>query len=403
MGYRQLIWLILVLTLVLSCHLCECASHSKRVASQNRVRNDADEARLVRLKLARINELDSFEALSRSGEIVRASLQSKVYQPLGLNTQMVAVIGIGVPLQEFRLFIDTFWANMWVASTSCDNCGSQRRYNSSASATYIKDGRPIELGWNYGFRSIDQVVVGDIIIKNQTFAEIDHSVPNYFRVPCDGLFGLAFDDVIQQHIVSPLRQMLNQGSIAEEVFSIYQNSTGGEIVFGGTDASHYKGAIHYQPNQEPDDVRWGFKIDSISLEQGRGGAGFERTIVCADGCIAHVYTRLPFIIGPPEDVAAINEAMGAQVDEDDDSIFVLPDCDLSKLSNLTFSISSIEFELSPEVYVQKVQKGGDIICVSSFRVVYPNTPFWFVGSSFVGHIYTVFDYSNKRMGFARSN
>lgn len=387
--------LILVFALSSVIYVCQCASY-KQVFTQHGD-HPVHPARVARIKLARGDRLDSFEALSQSHSSFRNE-HTEARKPFGLNSHLVGSVGIGNPVQEFKFVFDTVYANMWIPSLNCSNCGAKKRYNSSASSTHIDDGTFIQTGWDSGFRSIDQVSFGDVVIKNQTFAEMTRIQNNFEGTPYDGLFCLGYDFTAQEDVVTPLRQMLNQKLIDHEVFSIYQNSTGGEIVFGGFDTNHFEGLISWLPNA--DLVDWSFRMDSMTLKQSEIS---KEVTVCKNGCKVNIYTYYPYIIGPPDEVMLINQAMGAQVDEDDDSIFVLPNCDLSKLANLVFTINFTQYEFKPEQYVQRVEKAGKVICVSSLHAVnlmFPQE--WFIGSSVIGHIYTAFDYENRLVGFAHT-
>ncbi|KAI8025251.1 Aspartic proteinase A1 [Camellia lanceoleosa] len=82
------------------------------------------------------------------------------------------------------------------------------------------------------------------------------------------------------------------------------------------------------------------------------------------------------------------------------------DCNsLSKLPNVTFTIGSKDFTLTPEQYVLKTGEGDIAICISGFialDVPPPRGPLWILGDVFMGVYHTVFDYGNLRLGFAES-
>ncbi|KAL7205532.1 hypothetical protein ACSBR2_018465 [Camellia fascicularis] len=82
------------------------------------------------------------------------------------------------------------------------------------------------------------------------------------------------------------------------------------------------------------------------------------------------------------------------------------DCNsLSKLPNVTFTIGSKDFTLTPEQYVLKTGEGDIAICISGFialDVPPPRGPLWILGDVLMGVYHTVFDYGNLRLGFAES-
>lgn len=137
-----------------------------------------------------------------------------------------------------------------------------------------------------------------------------------------------------------------------------------------------------------------FIMDSLSLKQ---SASSKEVKICADTCYVKINTYLPYIVGPPEEVMLINEALGAEVHEDDDSISGLPDCDLTELLNLVLKISAYDYELTSEQYIQKVKKNDKTICISPLHAVRTNIP---KGLTLEAPLSTTFILQFRWIGFA---
>ncbi|XP_028108746.1 aspartic proteinase A1-like [Camellia sinensis] len=427
-----------------------------------------------------------------------------------MDAQYYGEISIGSPPQKFTVIFDTGSSNLWVPSSKCIfsiACLLHPKYKHTKSKSYHKIGKSCAIHYGSGsvkgFLSQDNVGVGDLVVNDQVFMEATKEGSLTFVVAkFDGILGLGFQEISVGDVVPVWYNMVEQGIVKEEVFSFWLNrdpdaKDGGELVFGGVDPKHFKGAHTYVPVTQKG--YWQFEMEDFLI--GNYSTGY-----CSGGCAAIVDSGTSLLAGPTTIVTEINHAIGAEgivsmeckeivseygeliwdlliagvrpgkvcseiglclfkgaqsesaniktvVEENNEKIspgddllctacemlvvwvenqlkaeeaketvfnYVnqlcesLPspngesavDCNsLSKLPNVTFTIGSKDFTLTPEQYVLKTGEGDIAICISGFialDVPPPRGPLWILGDVFMGVYHTVFDYGNLRLGFAES-
>lgn len=327
-----------------------------------------------------------------------------------MDAQYFGDISLGNPAQPFKVVFDTGSSNLWVPSKKCYSiaCWIHKTYNSAQSSSYKADGTPLAIqygsGSMEGFLSNDELSLAGLSVKNQTFGEAT-KLPGltFAMAKFDGLLGMGFDTIAVDHPATPFKNMIDQNLVKEPVFSFYlnrdqQKSPGGEIIFGGVDPEHYTGEITYTPVTSVG--YWQFKMDGVSMNSNEGEANVLK--VCENGCQAIADTGTSLIAGPKEEVKLLNEKIGAIPLPGGE--WIVPSCDLvAKMPVLTFTIAGKEFSLKPEQYILKISQGGKSTCISGLLGMdIPNHPLWILGDVFIGPYYTVFDYGNKRVGFAQT-
>lgn len=222
------------------------------------------------------------------------------------------------------------------------------KYDSSASSSYHKNGS--EFAINYasgsvkGFVSQDALLIGDVKVKHQDFAEVTEEPGLAFAFGrFDGIFGLGYDTISVNKIVPPIYNMYQQGLIDDPVFAFYlgDNSEGsdeGEFVIGGVDESHYTGKITYLPVRRT--AYWEVELEAMTF-------GDETVELENYGAILDTGTSLLAI---PSDLAEIlNSQIGARKSWNGQYTI---ECDKREsLPDLTFNLSGYNFTISAFDYI----------------------------------------------------
>jgi len=322
------------------------------------------------------------------------------------DAQYYGPVSIGTPAEVFQVVYDTGSSNLWVPSTHCNAlaCLRHKRYNSAHSSTFKANGTAFHIQYGSGsldgIISQDDVAIGGLKIKGQDFAEATALPGITFLVgQFDGILGLGFDSISVDGVIPPWYNLLKQKLVTEPLFSVWlskdpRGQNGGQLFFGGVSKDYYIGDISYVPLTE--ETYWQFQVADILY--GGASQGYCPT----GGCKAIADTGTSLIAGPTKLINELNRKLGAINIINGESIF--PSCaNVWKLPNVTFTIGSKKYDLSPLDYVVQSGNSTSGSCISGFLgidIPEPTGPLWILGDVFIRTYYTVFDYGNKRVGFA---
>lgn len=323
------------------------------------------------------------------------------------DAQYYGPISIGTPPQSFKVVFDTGSSNLWVPSSKCPKtviaCLLHSKYDSSKSSSYKANGTTFEIqygsGSMKGFLSEDTVTLGGLAVKNQVFAEAtDEPGLAFDFAKFDGILGLAFDTISVDKVVPVFYNMVDQ-KLSDGLFSVWlskdpKGQSGGELLFGGIDKERYNGSIEYIALTSK--TYWEFSMDDVKL-------GNNSLSLCNGGCKVIADTGTSLIAGPTQQIEALNSKLGA-ITIHGEGIF--PSCDvLNTLPTITIVLNGKDYELTPNDYVLQVTTFGKTECLSGFMgidIPSPPGPLWILGDVFISSYYTVFDFTNSRVGFAKA-
>jgi phytepsin len=282
----------------------------------------ATKIELHKVKKPTVAKIQNFGEIAP--KITRAQARATKYARAGVpvditnyaDAQYYGKIQIGTPPQDFTVVFDTGSSNLWVPSASCSYldiaCWFHNRYDSSKSKTYVANGKDFEIQYGSGslsgFLSQDTVTIGGLKVQKQIFAEaVNEPGLTFLVAQFDGIMGLAFQSISVDGVPPVWYNLVNQHLVQQQVFSFWLNrdeskKTGGELMLGGIDTTHYTGPITYVPLSN--ETYWEFQLGDILV-------GGKSTGYCAKGCHAIADTGTSLIAGPSDMVKELNKRIGA--------------------------------------------------------------------------------------------
>jgi len=321
-----------------------------------------------------------------------------------MDAQYFGEIDIGTPAQTFKVIFDTGSSNLWIPSKKCGflniACKTHNKYDNTKSSTYKSDGASFKIrygsGAMEGFVSQDKVCVAETCVENQKFAEATKEPGIAFiAAKFDGILGMGFNTISVNKLPTVFDNMVEQKLVDQAVFSFWLNrnpedSNGGQLVLGGVDESLYTGEINYLPVSKK--AYWQVSMDGMTV-------GGDSNMACKGGCEVVMDTGTSLIVGPKEQVNAINKAIGAKIIPVTGEGIV--DCaKIPDMPTIEFQLGGKKYALTGEDYILKVTQGPVTQCLSGFAGM--NTPngLMILGDVFLGKYYSVYDVANSQVGLA---
>lgn len=308
-----------------------------------------------------------------------------------MNAQFYAKVSAGTPAQQFTAIYDTGSSNLWLPSTTCASCGLHPRYNHDKSTSYVKDGRDFHIEYGSGpvsgYFSQDNVEMGGIVVDNMPFAEIEDVTGlgmAYMMGKFDGILGLGFRSISVEGIPSPFELAFEQGKIKENLFAFRLPKTTeelGSIYVGEYPDNVYAGNLTWVPLNSK--TYWQTELNGLRL-----GSDTIKT-----ECIRAILdTGTSLLAGPTADVRFIAKAVGATPLNERQYLI---DCN-KELPPLTFTLAGRSFTLDD----YRINAGQGVCILGMMPIDVPSGAIWILGDVFLAKYFSVYDYTNARVGIA---
>lgn len=351
--------------------------------------------------LMAVHNIESPLATSRNlrGNLKDGKDESEIIKDYA-NAQYYGTVKIGSPPQEFQVIYDTGSSNLWVPEVGCVHCGykwihgGKNKYDSDASQSFVEDGRDFSIQYGSGavsgvFAEDSVILADDIEVKNQKFATIHDAAGMgiaftfaYF----DGILGLGFDSISVGGVETVFHQAIEQGAVEKPMFAFYLgDNADGELTFGGYDDTKFEGDLSWVSLS--DATYWRINTDGVKI--GLFSSGPSDAIVDSGTSL---------ITGPSKDILAIALEIGAKP-----TITGQYTIDCEKVDDIPEITWTIDGKNYPVPGKDLVISAAGTCLFAMMGMDFPKPgPQWILGDVFMRKYYTVFDYEEERVGFAKA-
>ena len=314
------------------------------------------------------------------------------------NAQYYGPVSIGTPAQTFQVVYDTGSSNLWVPSSDCGlfSCWLHPRYQHKHSSTYIPNGTEVIFRYGSGpvsgFQSIDNVGMGDMVVKKQMLAEINNAsgLGLAFLVgQFDGILGLGWPRISVNNATPVFFSLMQQNPTLDPIFAFFlPNESGkqGELTLGSYNPKRFTGTLVDAPVTRQ--AYWETNMAAMVI----GG----NKIV--ENARAVIDSGTSVLTGPSALVKNIVALLNGT--ELLPGRYIVDCASLPTLPDIQVSIAGVNWVLKPEDYVINDE---DVMCLLGFMgldIPAPAGPLWIMGDVFMRKVYTIFDVKNSRMRFA---
>lgn len=338
----------------------------------------------------------SLHQAAKTGKPQYANASITNVAPIGYTVQA----GIGNPMKHYGLLVDTASGNTWI--------GADQYYTITRTST--DTGNTVAVSYGSGNFSgkeyMDTITLNSLSISNQSIGVADEY--QGFR-GVDGVLGIGPVSLTKgtvshtDTVPTIMDNLVSQKSIHSEILGVYfvpvsEEDPTGTLTFGGWNSSLMTSDITYTPITTASPARNYWGIDQ-SVTYGSS------TILSSAAGIVDTATVLILIATDAFDT--YKTATGATLDETTGLLKITSD-QYSRLKPLVFTIGGTAFTLTPNAQIWPRSMNSVIGDTSGnsdniYLIVADigSETFDFVsGYTFLERFYSIFDTTNKRVGFA---
>jgi Eukaryotic aspartyl protease len=235
----------------------------------------------------------------------------------------------------------------------------------------------------------------DLVVSGQRFAEISDAGGlglAYALGKFDGILGMGFTSISIDNTITVFENAMKQNVVDQPMFSFYLGDNApGELTFGGYDAAKFVGDLITIPLVSA--TYWEVALDSIV-------AGSFQSTPNSDGSAITgiIDSGTSLLVGPKREVMQLAAAVGARPNFTGQ--YTVDCATIDSLPDMVFTMQGKKFTLPGKTAVLQLQ-GACIFAVMGMDFPKPG-PQWILGDVFMREYYTVFNYLDQTVSFAKA-
>ncbi|KAG8963616.1 Type I transmembrane sorting receptor [Tulasnella sp. 425] len=284
-----------------------------------------------------------------------------------------------------------------------------------------------------GLLAVDTVSIAGLSVPQQVFGAVSSETED-FPLPYDGLLGLGFAASSSSGATPFFANLVESGSLESNVFSFYMTRggiEGSELCLGCVNSEKYTGKIKYYPlatfTEDGQPFIWDIKSTGLSYEGGSSSKGSNhkkwkskgfRTVIDSGTSLINVSKEVAKafyeqvsntsesrrLISPPPSAPTKKKIPDSRAASENwgEGAYAFPCDSVDKLGKISFGFGGKKYEIDARDFNAGPETDGSSECIGAIF----GEDLWediaVLGDAFMKSWYSVFDYGNLAIGFAKA-
>jgi len=326
----------------------------------------------------------------------------------GIDELYYGPISIGTPPQDTTVDFDTGSSDLWLPLASCSGC-SGPAFDADASSTFVNSSTPFSITYEDGSGATgtvatETVTVAGLTVGGQGFGAVTSENGGFGGGPNAGLLGLGFPGNAESGATPFFINLATNNLLSSNVFSVYQargGASGSELCIGCTDSSLYSGDITFYALDSSatggTQLYWNTPSDGFNYNGGSSSGSFSAVIDTGTTLIYAPTAATKALYKKIKGAKDASSTLGA-------GYYTFP-CSAT-LDNINLSFDGTNYPVDFADFNLGAASSGSSSCVGGIigeDIASAGQPaLAIIGDEWIKNWYTVFDYGNSQVGFAKS-